>query len=159
MVDVNNTLDGDGPFSPERSGGVPVGSLADMCFSGKYTKDEIKKKITGNGGLVAYLGTNDGREVQRMIREGDKDAKLIYETMAYQISKEIGAASTVLKGDVDAIILTGGIAYDTEFVSWIKERVAFIAPVKVYPGENEMKALVQGVLRVLKGEEQLKSYN
>ena len=94
-----------------------------------------------------------------MIKAGDKYAKLIYETMAYQISKEIGAASAVLKGDVDAIILTGGIAYDTEFVSWIKERVAFIAPVKVYPGENEMKALVQGVLRVLKGEEQLKSYN
>jgi butyrate kinase len=159
MVDVNNALDGDGPFSPERSGGVPIGSLVDMCFSGKYTKDEIKKKITGNGGLVAYLGTNDGREVQRMIKAGDKYAKLIYETMAYQISKEIGAASAVLKGDVDAIILTGGIAYDTEFVSWIKERVAFIAPVKVYPGENEMKAMVQGVLRVLKGEEQLKSYN
>jgi len=159
IVDVNDALDGDGPFSPERSGGVPVGSLVDMCFSGKYTKDEIKKKITGSGGLVAYLGTNDGREVQRMIKAGDKYAKLIYETMAYQISKEIGAASTVLKGDVDTIILTGGIAYDTEFVSWIKERVAFIAPVKVYPGENEMKAMVQGVLRVLKGEEQLKSYN
>ena len=159
IVDVNDALDGDGPFSPERSGGVPVGSLVDMCFSGKYTKDEIKKKITGSGGLVAYLGTNDGREVQRMIKAGDKYAKLIYETMAYQISKEIGAASTVLKGEVDAIILTGGIAYDTEFVSWIKERVEFIAPVKVYPGENEMKAMAQGVLRVLKGEEQLKTYD
>lgn len=159
MVDVNNALDGDGPLSPERSGGVPIGSLVDMCFSGEYTKDEIKKRITGNGGLVAYLGTNDGREVQKRIKAGDKYAKLIYETMAYQVSKEIGAASTVLKGDVDAIILTGGIAYDTEFISWIKERVGFIAPVKVYPGENEMKALVQGVLRVLKGEEQLKYYS
>lgn len=159
IVDVNNALDGDGPFSPERSGGVPIGSLVDMCFSGKYTKDEIKKKITGGGGLVGYLGTNDGREVQRRIKEGDKYAKLIYETMAYQISKEIGGAAAVLKGDVDAIILTGGIAYDEDFVSWIKERVEFIAPVKVYPGENEMVALAQGVLRVFRGEEEAKSYN
>jgi len=159
VVDVNNALDGDGPFSPERSGGVPIGSLVDMCFSGEYSKEEIKKKITGNGGLVAYLGTNDGREVQKRIKSGDKYAKLIYETMAYQISKEIGAAAAVLKGDVNAVILTGGIAYDNEFVSWIRERVEFIAPVKVYPGENEMEALVQGVLRVLRGEEQLKSYS
>jgi len=159
IVDVNNALDGDGPFSPERSGGVPVGSLVDMCFSGDFTKAEIKKKITGGGGLVAYLGTNDGREVQRRIKEGDEYAKYIYETMAYQISKDIGAAATILKGDIDAIILTGGVAYDEEFISWIKERVEFIAPVKVYPGENEMIALVQGVLRVLNGEEQLKIYS
>lgn len=159
IVDVNNALDGDGPFSPERSGGVPIGSLVDMCFSGKYTKDEIKKKITGGGGLVGYLGTNDGREVQRRIKEGDQYAKLIYETMAYQISKEIGAAAAVLKGDVDAIILTGGIAHDEEFVAWIIERVKFIAPVKIYPGENEMIGLVQGVLRVFKGDEQAKIYN
>jgi len=159
IVDVNNALDGDGPFSPERAGGVPVGSLVDMCFSGKYTKDEIKKKITGGGGLVGYLGTNDGREVQKRIKEGDLYAKLIYETMAYQVSKEIGAAASVLKGDVDAVILTGGVAYDEEFVSWIIERVRFIAPVKVYPGENEMIALVQGVLRVLNGEEELKLYS
>jgi len=158
IIDVNNALDGDGPFSPERSGGIPVGSLVDLCFSGEFTKAEIKKKITGNGGLVAYLGTNDGREVQRRIKEGDQYAKLIYETMAYQISKEIGAAATVLKGDVDAIILTGGIANDTEFISWIIDRISFIAPVKVVPGENEMEALVQGVLRVFTGEEQLKLY-
>lgn len=159
IVDVNNALDGDGPFSPERAGGVPVGSLVDMCFSGQYTKQEVKKKITGGGGLVAYLGTNDGREVQRRIKEGDTYAKLIYETMAYQISKEIGAAATILKGKVDAVILTGGVAYDEEFVSWIKERVDFIAPVKVYPGENEMIALVQGVLRIFNGEEELKIYS
>jgi len=159
IVDVNNALDGDGPFSPERSGGVPVGSLVDMCFSGDFTKAEIKKKITGGGGLVAYLGTNDGREVQRRIKEGDQYAKFVYEAMAYQISKDIGAAATILKGDIDAIILTGGVAYDEEFISWIKERVEFIAPVKVYPGENEMIALVQGVLRVLNGEEQLKIYS
>lgn len=159
VVDVNNALDGDGPFSPERSGGVPVGALVDMCFSGKYTKEQIKKKITGNGGLVAYLGTNDSREVQRRIKAGDEYAKLIYETMAYQIAKEIGAAAAVLKGDVNAVILTGGVAYDDEFVSWVKERVEFIAPVKVYPGENEMEALVKGVLRIFRGEEQLKIYS
>lgn len=159
IVDVNNCLDGDGPFSPERAGGLPVGSLVDLCFSGEYTKDEIKKKITGSGGLVAYLGTNDVREVKKRIKAGDKYAKLIYETMAYQVSKEIGAAAAVLKGDVDAVILTGGIAYDDEFVSWIAERVSFIAPVKVYPGENEMIAMVQGVLRVFGGEEQPKQYS
>jgi len=159
IVDVNNALDGDGPFSPERAGGVPAGSLVEMCFSGKYTKDEIKGKITGGGGLVGYLGTNDGREVQKRIKKGDRYARLIYETMAYQISKEIGAAAAVLKGEADAVILTGGVAYDGEFVSWIVERVGFIAPVKVYPGENEMLALVQGVLRVLNGEEKLKLYS
>ncbi len=158
IVDVNNVLDGDGPFSPERSGGLPVGSLVDMCFSGKYTKDEIMRKIVGNGGLTAYLGTNDGREVQRRIKSGDEYAELIYRAMAYQISKEIGAGATVLKGKVDAIVLTGGIARDEEFIGWIKESVEFIAPVKVYPGEFEMQALAQGVLRVIKGQEEIKIY-
>lgn len=158
IVDVNNALDGDGPFTPERSGGLPVGALVDMCFSGEYTKDEIMKMIVGNGGLTAYLGTNDGREVRRRIKAGDEYAKLIYQAMAYQISKEIGAGAAVLKGEVDAIILTGGIAYDGEFIDWIKERVGFLAPVKVYPGEFEMTALAQGVLRVLRGEEQVRIY-
>lgn len=158
IVDVNNVLDGDGPFSPERSGGLPVGSLVDMCFSGKYTKDEIMKKIVGNGGLTAYLGTNDGREVQNRIKSGDTYAKLIYQAMAYQISKEIGAGATVLKGEVDAIVLTGGLAHDGEFINWIRESVEFIAPVKVYPGEFEMAALAQGALRVLRGQEGIKIY-
>lgn len=158
IVDVNNVLDGDGPFSPERSGGLPVGSLVDMCFSGKYTKDQIMRKIVGNGGLTAYLGTNDGREVQRQIKSGDLHAKLVYQAMAYQISKEIGAGATVLKGEVDAIVLTGGIAHDVELINWIKERVGFIAPVKVYPGEFEMIALAQGVLRVLRGQEEVRIY-
>ena len=158
MIDINNALDGDGPFSPERSGGVPVGSLVDMCFSGEYAKEEIKRKITGAGGLVAYLGTNDAREIQRRIKEGDQYARLVYETMAYQISKEIGAAATVLKGKVDSIILTGGLAYDNDFVSWILDRVGFISSVRIYPGENEMDAMVQGLLRVLEGEEELKVY-
>ena len=158
IVDVNNVLDGDGPFSPERSGGLPVGALVDMCFSGRYTKDEIMRKIVGNGGLTAYLGTNDGREVQRRIKAGDDYSKLIYEAMAYQIAKEIGAGATVLKGKVDAIVLTGGISHDAGLVGWIRERVDFIAPVKVYPGELEMIALAQGVLRVLLGLEEARVY-
>ena len=158
IIDVNNVLDGDGPFSPERSGGLPVGSLVELCFSGKYTKDEVMKKIVGKGGLTAYLGTNDGREIQRRIKNGDEYARLIYQAMAYQIAKEIGAGATVLKGKVDAIVLTGGISNDREFVSWIEESVSFIAPLKVYPGEFEMEALAQGVLRVLKGQEEVKIY-
>ncbi|QEK13151.1 butyrate kinase [Crassaminicella thermophila] len=158
VVDVNNALDGEGPFSPERSGGLPVGDLAKLCFSGKYTIDEIKKRIKGKGGLVAYLGTNDGREVGKMIEEGDKKAELIYKAMAYQIAKEIGSCAAVLKGEVDAVVLTGGIAYDKTFVKWIKDRVAFIGEVIVYPGEEEMIALAQGALRVLRGEEEAKEY-
>lgn len=158
VVDVNNALDGDGPFSPERSGGVPIGDLAKLCFSGEYTHADIKKMIKGKGGLVAYLGTNDGRIVEERIEQGDKEAELVYEAMAYQISKEIGSYATVLKGDVDAIILTGGIAYDKKFIQWIKESVEFISKVIVYPGEDEMSALAEGGMRVLKGEEVAKIY-
>jgi len=159
VVDVNNALDGDGPFSPERSGGVPIGGLAKMCFSGEYSLDDIKRKIKGQGGLVAYLDTNDAREVENRIKDGDQNAELIYKAMAYQISKEIGAYAAVLKGQVDAIILTGGIAYDKLFVSWIKENISFIADVIVYPGEDEMSALANGGLRVLNGEEEAKIYS
>ena len=158
VVEVANALDGEGPFSPERSGGLPVGDLAKMCFSGEYTLDEIKKKITGKGGLVAYLGTSDGRDVEAMIESGDKKAELVYEAMAYQVAKEIGACAAVLKGKVDAILITGGISYSKMFVDMIKERVAFIADIKVYPGEDEMLALAQGGLRVLKGEEEAQVY-
>ncbi|HOJ50834.1 MAG TPA: butyrate kinase [Spirochaetota bacterium] len=158
IIDVNNALDGDGPFSPERTGQVPVGALLKMAFSGKYTYDELKKKITGKGGVVAYLGTNSMIEVKEMIKKGDKKAKLIYEAMAYQVSKDIGAMSTVLKGKVDAIVITGGIAYDDEFISLIKERVSFIAEVLVFPGEDEMLALAEGAYRVLKGIEKPKEY-
>ncbi|MBS7526021.1 butyrate kinase [Fusibacter paucivorans] len=152
-VDVNNALDGDGPFSPERSGGIPIGTLTKMCFSGEYTLEEIKKKIKGKGGLVSYLNSNDGREVEAMIAKGDENAKRIYEAMAYQVSKEIGACATVLKGEVDAIILTGGLSYSKMLTNWIVDAVQFIAEVVVYPGEDEMRALAQGGLRVLKGEE------
>ncbi|EOC99638.1 butyrate kinase [Caldisalinibacter kiritimatiensis] len=158
VIDVNNALDGEGPFSPERSGGLPVGDLAKLCFSGKYTLADIKKKIKGNGGLVAYLGTNDGREVVKMIKNGDEKAELVYKAMAYQVAKDIGSCAAVLKGEVDGIVITGGIAYDDMFVGWVKERVGFISKVFVYPGEDEMIALAQGGLRVLRGEEEPKEY-
>ncbi len=158
VVDVNNALDGEGPFSPERTGGLPVGSLIKLCYSGKYTIDEIKKMITGKGGLVAYLNTNDGREVQKMITEGDKNAELVYKAMAYQVGKEIGACAAVLEGKVDAVVLTGGLAYNKGYTDWIQEMVQFIAEVRVYPGEDEMIALAEGGLRVLRNEEEPKEY-
>ncbi len=158
VIDVNNALDGEGPFSPERSGGLPVGDLVKLCFSGKYTQDEIKKLIKGNGGLVAYLGTNDGREVVKMIEDGNKHAEVVYKAMAYQVAKEIGSCSAVLKGKIDAIVLTGGLAYDKMFIKWISDSVDFISKVLVYPGEDEMIALAQGGLRVLNGEEEAKRY-
>lgn len=158
IVDVNNALDGDGPFSPERSGGLPIGDLMNMCFSGEYTKAEIKALIKGKGGFNAYLGTNDGRTVEEMVKKGDKKAELVFRAMAYQVAKEIGACAAVLEGKVDAIILTGGLAYGKEFDSWISDRVSFIAPVVIIPGEDEMNALTRGALRVLRGEEAAKKY-
>lgn len=158
VIDVNNALDGEGPFSPERSGGLPVGDLVKMCYSGKYTHADIKKKIKGKGGLVAYLGTNDGRDVVQMINEGNEEAQLVFEAMAYQVAKEIGTCAAVLKGNVDAIILTGGLAYGELFTTWIKERVEFISDVVIYAGEDEMSALALGGLRVLKGEEEAQIY-
>lgn len=158
VVDVNNALDGEGPFSPERTGGLPVGDLAKLCFSGKYTHNDIKKKIKGNGGLVAYLNTNDGRVVQQMIDDGDQNAELVFRAMAYQVAKEIGSCAAVLKGNVDGIILTGGIAYNKAFVQWITESVSFIGKMFIYAGEGEMQALAEGGLRVLKGEEAAQIY-
>lgn len=158
VVDVNNALDGEGPFSPERSGDLPVGDLAKLCFSGKYTLDEIKKLIKGQGGMVAYLGTNDGREVVKMIEAGDQKAEVVYKALAYQVAKEIGKCATVLKGQVDAIILTGGLAYDDMLIKWISDSVDFMGKVIVYPGEDEMSALALGGLRVLQGSETAKSY-
>ncbi|MEG0132970.1 MAG: butyrate kinase [Clostridium sp.] len=158
VVDVNNALDGEGPFSPERSGGLPVGDLVKLCFSGKYTMDEIKKKINGKGGIVGYLQTNDAKEVGDRAIAGDKEAKLIYDAMGYQVAKEIGRCAAVLQGKVDAIILTGGIAYSDYIVNYIKERVGFISQVVVYPGEDELLALAEGGLRVLKGQETAREY-
>lgn len=159
VVDVNNALDGCGPFSPERSGGIPAGDLVKMCFSGEHTLDQIKKMLKGNGGIVSYLNTNDARDVEAMIEKGDKKAELVYKAMAYQIGKEIGACAAVLKGKVDAIVLTGGIAYSKMFTAWIVEMIDFIGEVKIYPGEDEMSALAMGALRVLNKEEEAKIYN
>lgn len=158
VIDVNNALDGDGPMSPERSGSVPLGPLYKMCFSGQYTLDDIKRKNYGEGGMVAYLGTNDGMEIMKRIQAGDPLSTKIHEVMCYQISKEIGAASTVLKGQVDAIILTGGFAYNKLTTDLITSRVSFIAPVHIYPGEDEMLALAEGALRVLNQQEEVKVY-
>ncbi len=157
IVDANNANEG-GPFSPERVGAIPVSSLAKLCYSNQYTFPEMKKRLVGNGGLIAHLGTNDSIEIENRIASGDEKARLIYEAMGYQIAKEIGAMSTVLNGEVDAILITGGLAKSDMLVEWITNRVSFIAPVKLYPGENEMESLAQGAFRVLNGEEEAKAY-
>lgn len=158
VIDVNNALDGDGPMSPERSGTVPMGPLYKMAFSGKYSLKDIKRKNYGNGGIVAYLGTNDGFEFEKRIEAGDKEAAFIIEVMCYQIAKEIGACSTVLKGEVDAIVITGGLAFNPHIINLIKERVSFISQILIFPGEDEMESLAYGALRVLNGEEKYKEY-
>lgn len=157
VIDVNDALHGEGPFSPERTGGLPTKHMVSLCCCGE-PMSEVNKKIVGKGGLVAYLGTNDAREVVKKIQAGDGKAKLVYEGMAYQIAKEIAAGSAVLYGNVDAIILTGGLAYDSLLTTMIAERVKFIAAVKIVPGEDEMIALTEGALRVLRGEETAKEY-
>ena len=158
VIDVNNALNGEGPFSPERSGSLPAAQLVKMCFSGKYTEAEINKIIAGKGGICAYLGTNSAKEVSDRAKAGDEKAKLIYSAMAYQVAKAIGEYAVVLNGDVDAILITGGIAYDKDFVKMIEDKVKFIAKVIVSPGEDELLALAQGGLRVLKGVEEAKTY-
>jgi butyrate kinase len=158
VVDVNNALDGDGPFAPERAGSLPAGELVKYAFSGNVELGEMIRKMVGGGGLVAHLGTNDLREVERRIGEGDEQADLVFRAMAYQVAREIGARATVLSGEVDAVVLTGGLAFSDAFVEAVMERVSFIAPVKVYPGEDEMAALAQGALRVLAGEESALEY-
>jgi butyrate kinase len=158
VIDANNALNGDGPFSPERSGSLPMQQVIKACFSGKYTETEIIKMIAGKGGLTAYLGTNSAQEVSKRADDGDKKAELIYSAMAYQVAKAIGEYSVVLDGDVDAIVITGGIAYDEKFVEMISKKVSFIAKVITYPGEDELLALAQGGLRVLNGIEKAKEY-
>lgn len=158
VIDVNNGLHGDGPFSPERAGTVPAGALIELCYSGEFYRQEVMLKLVGQGGLVGYLGTNDAVEVEKRIAKGDTRAQLVYEAMAYQVAKEIGSAAAVLRGDVDAIIMTGGLAYGKEFVKSITSRVDWISEVVVYPGEDELQALAEGAMRVLSGEEPAKIY-
>jgi len=155
-IDVNNALDGDGPFAPERSGGLPAGDLVRLAC--RTPRAEMLRKITGAGGAAAYLGTNDMREVERRARAGDMAARGVIGAMAYQIAKEIGACAAVLAGEVDAVVLTGALARCKALVGRIRRRVKFIAPVRVIPGEMEMPALAHGALRVLDGEERPRRY-
>jgi butyrate kinase len=159
MIDSNDVINGDGPMAPTRAGSIPAVAIIKMCYSGKYTEREMYDRITKAGGLVDHLGTSEVREVVERIKNGDTYAKLIYDAMIYQIGKNIGAYATVLKGDVDAILLTGGIANNSYLVERITDMVKYIAPVKVYAGEFEMEALAAGALRVLTGQEQPKIYN
>ena len=158
VIDVFNALDGDGAFSPERAGGVPNGALIKMCFSGKYTEAEVYKKVVGNGGFNAYLGTNDMRNVDKMVEEGNEKAKLILDAFILQVAKDMGSMACVLEGKVDQIIITGGIAYDKYVVEALKKKAGWIAPVTVYPGEDELLALAQSALRVMNGEERAMEY-
>ncbi|MCF0121813.1 MAG: butyrate kinase [Lachnospiraceae bacterium] len=159
VIDVNNSVDGDGPFSPERAGSLPTGGLVKLCFSGQYTQAEIAKLLNGKGGLNAYLGTNDMRQVTKMaFEDGNQEAKYVFYAFTYQVAKEIGAMAAVLNGKVDQIILTGGIAYGEKVIKEIKARVGFISGITVYAGDEELLALAQGALRVLKGEEKPLEY-
>lgn len=158
VVDVFNALDGDGAFSPERAGAVPTGALVKMCFSGKYTEKEVYSKLVGKGGFNAYLGTNDMREVNKMVDEGNKDAEAYRAAFLLQVAKDIGSMACVLEGKVDQIIITGGIAYNAVVTDDLKKKAGFIAPVTVYPGEDELLALTQGALRVMNGEEKAMEY-
>jgi len=158
VVDVNQGLDGDGPFSPERSGTLPVGDLVRLCFNGEYDQKQIMKMIKGEGGLVSYLGTNSAIEVEQRAAAGDEYAKLVYDAMAYQVAKEVGAMSAVLKFDIDGILITGGIAHDKYFTNQIVSYCYKIAPVHIIPGEDEMQALAMNGIRVINGETEVKVY-
>lgn len=158
VIDVTNGLDGEGPFSPERSGALPLSNVVAMCFSGEYSESEMFKKVAGLGGVVSYMGTNNMLEVQTKVDNGDEYASLIIEAMCYQVAKDVGAMATVLNGKVDAIIITGGIANDDEMMSMIKERISFIANVYIYKGEEEMLALTEGCLRALNNQALIKEY-
>ncbi|HWI64457.1 MAG TPA: butyrate kinase [Symbiobacteriaceae bacterium] len=157
IVDTNNANES-GPFSPERAGGLPVGDLIKLCFSGKVTERELVRKLTTQGGLAAHLGTSDVAEVERRVSGGDPVARLIYEAMAYQVAKEIGAMAVPFAGEIDAVVLTGPLAESRWLVGWIQERIGWIGRIVVYPGGDEMHALAEGAFRVLRGEEEAKVY-
>jgi butyrate kinase len=158
VIDVNHAIGGEGPFSPERAGSVSVIDAVRLAYSGKYTEKEFTKMLIGNGGLCAHLGTNNAYEVEQRVKNGDQHATLIYEAMAYQVAKFIGTMAVVMKGKVDGILITGGIAYDKWFVGKLREYAEWIGPFFIYPGENEMEALAMNALRVLHGEVEVKEY-
>ncbi len=158
VVDVNQALDGEGPFSPERSGTLPMNQVVDVCFSGDYTKDEVKKMIVGAGGYVAYFGTNDAYKIEKDAEAGDEKSILVQNAMSYQVAKAIGEAAAVLEGKVDAILITGGIAYGKPVVDMIKKHISWIAPVAVYAGEDEMQALAMNAYLALTNQQEVKIY-
>lgn len=158
VIDVNQALDGDGPFSPERTGTLPIGAVVKACYSGKYTFKEMKTMIKGNGGMAAYLGTNSAYDIEMRAADGDKDALRVWEAMAYQVAKEIGSMATVLKGEVDGILITGGIAHSKWFANMVIERVYKIGPTYVYPGEDEMRALAENGLMAIRKEVEVQVY-
>lgn len=157
-VDVNNAFDGEGPFSPERAGSLPPGALIDLCFSGRYTREQLKRRISGNAGLAAHLGCTDVRAIVEAIEAGDRKAELVVDGMIHSIAKWIGGAAAVLRGRVDAILLTGGVAYSDYVIGRLRDYISFIAPIHVYPGENEMLALAANGLAALRGEQEIKEY-
>jgi butyrate kinase len=158
VVDVNNAFDGEGPFSPERSGSLPVGQLIDICFSGKFDEEQVRRMVVGEGGYVGYLGTNNAKEVEERAQSGDEKARLIQEALYYQVSKMIGEMAVVLEGKIDAILITGGLAFSPKAETFIKSRTGFLAPVFTYPGEDELKALAMNALLVANGEVEVKVY-
>lgn len=158
VIDVNNAFDGEGAFSPERAGTLPVGQLIEICFDGKYSKEQIKRMVVGEGGFVGYLGTNDALEVEKRAARGEVKAMLVQEALFYQVSKMIGEMAVVLEGKVDAILLTGGLAYNKELEKYIKKKTGFIADVYTYPGEDELEALAMNALRAANGEVEVKEY-
>lgn len=157
-VDVNNALDGEGPFAPERAGSLPAADLIRLCFSGRFTQEELLKQVSGNAGLAAHLGSNDMREIENRVNSGDERAKFLVDAMIYHISKDIASKGAVLYGKVDAILITGGIAHWTYVVDEIRKRVEYLAGVYVFPGEDEMQALADNALAVLNGERQVKVF-
>lgn len=159
VVDVNNALNGEGPFSPERSGTLPAGQLIDVCFSGKYSKSEVDRMVLGEGGYVSFLGTNNAQEVEELAKSGNEKAMFYQEALFYQVAKTIGEMAVVLNGKVDAILLTGGMAFNAGFEMYIKKKAGFIAPIYSYPGEDELEALAMNALRVARGEVEPKEYN
>lgn len=158
VIDVNNALNGDGPFAPERAGTLPAVSVVDLCFSGEYTKDQIGKMLAGKGGIVALLETNSMFEVETRALQGEPKARLVFDAMCYNVGKQIGAMAAVLHGKIDGILITGGIARSEYVIERLKEQCGFLAPISVYPGENELESLVENALGILRGERQPKEY-
>jgi butyrate kinase len=157
-IDANNALDGEGPFSPERAGSLPAADLIRLCYSGKYTEKQLLKRIAGQAGLTAHLGTNNMREILQRIKEGDEHAQFLVDAMLYHTAKQIASEAAVLCGQIDAILLTGGMAHSDYIVSELRRRIGFLAPVYTFPGEDEMEALALNALAVLQDKRQAKSY-